>query len=254
MSFSMGMSYALKAAEELAKEGIEAEVIDLRTLRPMDTETIIASVKKTGRIVTVEEGWPQAGVGAEIAARVMEHAFDYLDAPVTARHRQGRADALRRQPGKARAADASPKWSRRRKRSATGSGPWQTATTIRGFIRRWRCRSKALEGGGVEILRLGIIDDELYVSALPAFSVPAQWGEVLAEVAERLGAIYAAQKTGPRPRRTSPSRSPKPSSAELGAQPVKAQAKGRVKPKAAATKSKTAKQKAAKPAARRKKR
>jgi pyruvate dehydrogenase E1 component beta subunit len=83
VSFSMGMSYALKAADELAKEGIEADVIDLRTLRPMDTETIIASVKKTGRIVTVEEGWPQAGIGAEIAARVMQHAFDYLDAPVT---------------------------------------------------------------------------------------------------------------------------------------------------------------------------
>jgi pyruvate dehydrogenase E1 component beta subunit len=83
VSFSMGMSYALKAAEELAKEGIEAEVIDLRTLRPMDTDTIVESVKKTGRIVTVEEGWPQSGVGAEIAARVVEHAFDYLDAPVT---------------------------------------------------------------------------------------------------------------------------------------------------------------------------
>jgi pyruvate dehydrogenase E1 component subunit beta len=83
VSFSMGMSYALKAAEELAKEGIEAEVIDLRTLRPMDTDTIITSVKKTGRIVTVEEGWPQAGIGAEIAARVVEHAFDFLDAPVT---------------------------------------------------------------------------------------------------------------------------------------------------------------------------
>src|SRR5882724_9731639 len=82
VSFSMGMSYALKAAEELAKEGIEAEVIDLRTLRPMDTDTIVASVKKTGRCVTVEEGWPQAGIGAEIAARVIEHAFDYLDAPV----------------------------------------------------------------------------------------------------------------------------------------------------------------------------
>ena len=77
------MTYALKAAEELAKDGIEAEVIDLRTLRPMDTDTIIASVKKTGRIVTVEEGWPQSGVGAEIAARVMAEAFDYLDAPVT---------------------------------------------------------------------------------------------------------------------------------------------------------------------------
>jgi pyruvate dehydrogenase E1 component subunit beta len=83
VSFSMGMTYALKAAEELAKDGIEAEVVDLRTLRPMDTDTIVESVKRTGRIVTVEEGWPQSGVGAEIAARVMEHAFDYLDAPVT---------------------------------------------------------------------------------------------------------------------------------------------------------------------------
>jgi pyruvate dehydrogenase E1 component beta subunit len=82
ISWSNGMSYALKAAEELAKEGIEAEVVDLRTLRPMDTDTIVASVKKTGRAVTVEEGWQQNGVGAEIAARIMEHAFDYLDAPV----------------------------------------------------------------------------------------------------------------------------------------------------------------------------
>jgi pyruvate dehydrogenase E1 component beta subunit len=82
VSWSNGMSYALKAADELAKEGIEAEIIDLRTLRPMDTDTIVASVKKTGRAVTVEEGWQQSGVGAEIAARIMEHAFDYLDAPV----------------------------------------------------------------------------------------------------------------------------------------------------------------------------
>ena len=82
VSWSNGMTYALKAADELAKEGIEAEVIDLRTLRPLDTETIVASVRKTGRAVTVEEGWQQSGVGAEIAARIMEHAFDYLDAPV----------------------------------------------------------------------------------------------------------------------------------------------------------------------------
>jgi len=82
VAWSMGMSYALKAAEELAKEQLSAEVIDLRTLRPMDTETIVKSVQKTGRCVVVEEGWPQSGVGAEIAARIMEHAFDYLDAPV----------------------------------------------------------------------------------------------------------------------------------------------------------------------------
>ncbi|MGN6308586.1 MAG: pyruvate dehydrogenase complex E1 component subunit beta [Xanthobacteraceae bacterium] len=82
ISWSNGMSYALKAADELAKEGIEAEVIDLRTIRPMDTETFVASVQKTGRAVVVEEGWQQSGVGAEVAARLMEHAFDYLDAPV----------------------------------------------------------------------------------------------------------------------------------------------------------------------------
>jgi pyruvate dehydrogenase E1 component beta subunit len=76
----------LKAADELAKDGIEAEVIDLRTLRPLDTATIIESVKKTNRIVTVEEGWGQSGVGAEIAARVMSDAFDYLDAPPTRVH------------------------------------------------------------------------------------------------------------------------------------------------------------------------
>jgi pyruvate dehydrogenase E1 component beta subunit len=82
VAWSMGMTYALKAAEELAKDNIKAEVIDLRTLKPMDSDTIIESVKKTGRLVTVEEGWKQSGVGAEIAARVMEQAFDYLDAPV----------------------------------------------------------------------------------------------------------------------------------------------------------------------------
>ena len=83
VSFSMGMRYALQATEKLVAEGIDVEVIDLRTLRPMDSATVIESVKKTGRLVTVEEGWPQGGIGAELAARVMEEAFDYLDAPVT---------------------------------------------------------------------------------------------------------------------------------------------------------------------------
>jgi pyruvate dehydrogenase E1 component beta subunit len=82
VAWSAGMGYALKAAEELAKENLSAEVIDLRTLRPMDTATIVESVKKTGRCVVVEEGWPQSGVGAEVAARIMENAFDWLDAPV----------------------------------------------------------------------------------------------------------------------------------------------------------------------------
>jgi pyruvate dehydrogenase E1 component subunit beta len=83
VAWSMSMTYALKAADELAKDDISAEVIDLRTLKPMDTAAIIESAKKTGRVVTVEEGWRQSGVGAEIAASVTEHAFDWLDAPVT---------------------------------------------------------------------------------------------------------------------------------------------------------------------------
>jgi pyruvate dehydrogenase E1 component beta subunit len=82
VAWSMGMTYALKGADALAQDGINAEVIDLRTLRPMDVGTIVESVKKTGRLVTVEEGWRQSGVGAEIAASVMEQAFDWLDAPV----------------------------------------------------------------------------------------------------------------------------------------------------------------------------
>jgi pyruvate dehydrogenase E1 component beta subunit len=83
VAWSMSMTYALKAAEELSKEDISAEVIDLRTLKPMDMATIIESVKRTGRVVTVEEGWRQSGVGAEIAASVTEQAFDWLDAPVS---------------------------------------------------------------------------------------------------------------------------------------------------------------------------
>ena len=79
---------ALKAAELLAAEGIEAEVIDLRTLRPLDHETIVESVKKTNRLVTAEEGWGPMGVGAEVVARVLEHAFDYLDAPPARVHQK----------------------------------------------------------------------------------------------------------------------------------------------------------------------
>jgi pyruvate dehydrogenase E1 component beta subunit len=82
VSFGIGMTYAMNAAEELEKEGISAEVIDLRTLRPLDTETVIASVKKTNRCVTVEEGFPVCAIGNHISAVLMQHAFDYLDAPV----------------------------------------------------------------------------------------------------------------------------------------------------------------------------
>ncbi|MDO5658647.1 MAG: pyruvate dehydrogenase complex E1 component subunit beta [Paracoccus sp. (in: a-proteobacteria)] len=82
ISFGIGMAHALEAAEKLAGDGIEAEVIDLRTLRPIDYATIIASVKKTNRVVTVEEGFPVASIGNHLSAYIMENAFDYLDAPV----------------------------------------------------------------------------------------------------------------------------------------------------------------------------
>ncbi|WGW02527.1 pyruvate dehydrogenase complex E1 component subunit beta [Tropicibacter oceani] len=82
VSFGIGMSYALEAADKLAEEGISAEVIDLRTLRPMDTETVIASVRKTNRCVTIEEGFPVGAIGNHISAVLMQQAFDYLDAPV----------------------------------------------------------------------------------------------------------------------------------------------------------------------------
>ena len=82
VSFGIGMTYALEAAEKLAEEGIEAEVIDLRSLRPIDTATVIASVRKTNRCVTVEEGWPVASIGNYISATLMQQAFDWLDAPV----------------------------------------------------------------------------------------------------------------------------------------------------------------------------
>ena len=81
-AFSRMMELALAAADQLANEGIEAEVIDLRTLRPLDMQTVINSVKRTNRIVSAEEGWPFAEIGAELAMAVMEQAFDWLDAPV----------------------------------------------------------------------------------------------------------------------------------------------------------------------------
>ena len=82
VSFGIGMAHALEAADKLAEEGIEAEVIDLRTLRPLDYGTILESVKKTNRCVTVEEGFPVGAIGNHLSAYIMENAFDYLDAPV----------------------------------------------------------------------------------------------------------------------------------------------------------------------------
>ncbi|MCG6857337.1 MAG: pyruvate dehydrogenase complex E1 component subunit beta [Salaquimonas sp.] len=82
VSFGIGMTYCVKAAEELAGQGIDVEIVDLRTIRPMDYDTVVASVKKTGRLVTVEEGFPQSSVGDHIASQVMQRAFDWLDAPI----------------------------------------------------------------------------------------------------------------------------------------------------------------------------
>lgn len=82
VSFGIGMTYALEAADKLAEEGISAEVIDLRSLRPIDYDTVLASVMKTNRCVTVEEGWPVGSIGNHLSATIMEKAFDYLDAPV----------------------------------------------------------------------------------------------------------------------------------------------------------------------------
>jgi pyruvate dehydrogenase E1 component beta subunit len=81
VSYSIGVATSLAAAETLAGQGIEAEVINLRTLRPLDIDTVVESVKRTSRLVTVEEGWPYAGIGAEVVMQVIEHAFDWLDAP-----------------------------------------------------------------------------------------------------------------------------------------------------------------------------
>ncbi len=81
VAFSIMVGVALKAAEILAEQGISAEVINLRTIRPLDTATVVESVKKTSRLVTVEEGWPFAGIGAEVSMQIIEHAFDWLDAP-----------------------------------------------------------------------------------------------------------------------------------------------------------------------------
>ena len=82
VSFGIGMTYAVKAATELEAMGISVELIDLRTLRPLDMATVVASVMKTGRCVTVEEGWPTCSIGSEIASRLVTEAFDHLDAPV----------------------------------------------------------------------------------------------------------------------------------------------------------------------------
>ena len=82
ISFGIGMQYAIEAADTLAGIGVNAEVIDLRTIRPLDMETILTSVRKTGRCVTVEEGFPQSSVGSYLSSQIMQQAFDYLDAPV----------------------------------------------------------------------------------------------------------------------------------------------------------------------------
>ena len=98
VSYSIGVGVALEAAEKLAAEGIEAEVIDLRTLRPLDKQAVLTSLAKTNRLVVVEEGWPTCSIASEIMAICMEEGFDDLDAPVLRVTNDGRAAALCRQP------------------------------------------------------------------------------------------------------------------------------------------------------------
>jgi pyruvate dehydrogenase E1 component beta subunit len=82
VTYCKGLELSMKAAEELAKEGVEAEIVDLRTLRPLDMEPVLESFKKTNRAIVVEEGWKSYGVGSEIVSRIYEEAFDYVDAPI----------------------------------------------------------------------------------------------------------------------------------------------------------------------------
>ena len=125
VAFSIMVGVALKAAETLAEQGIEAEVINLRSLRPLDTATIVDSVKKTNRLVTVEEGWPFAGIGAEVAMQVIEHAFDWLDAPPVRVHGAGCAAALCGQSGETRAAAARMGGRRGEEAGLRGTARWQ---------------------------------------------------------------------------------------------------------------------------------
>ena len=102
ITYSRMTHVSLGAAKRLSEEGIEAEVVDLRSLRPMDTEAIVESVKKTSRAVVVEEGWKPMGIGAEVSARIMENALEYLDAPVRESSVAGCPHALRPTPGAGR--------------------------------------------------------------------------------------------------------------------------------------------------------
>ena len=187
VSFSIGMTYALKAAQELEKEGIEAEVIDLRTIRPMDTDTIVASVMKTGRCVTVEEGYPAIG-----RRRRDRHAHHGARLRLSRRaggprHRQGRADALCGQPRKARAADRSPKSCRRRRPSATGD-----VMTERKF-EALNVPPDVLEKGGIEILRASVVDGAVSVALRRAFDDPFTWGVLLVDLARHAARVYAME-------------------------------------------------------------
>ena len=167
-----------KAGEELEKENISAEIIDLRTIRPMDTEALVRSVQKTGRCVVVEEGWQQSGVGAEIAARLMEHAFDYLDAPIA---RVSGKD-VPMPCGKSREAGTAV---RRRGRRGRQSGLLPMTRVPRSFevYDELPLPNEALAQGGVEMLRAGVVEDELFITARRVFDDPRQWGGLLADVA-----------------------------------------------------------------------
>ena len=186
ISWSNGMSYALKAADELAKEGIEAEVIDLRTLRPMDTDTIIASVKKTGRAVTVEEGWQQSRRRRRDRRPHHGARLRLSRCAGGAGVRQGRADALCGEPGKARIAQCGRGGRRRQSRflsvrSMAGPNEQPLPPDVIG-------REDA-----TEVLRAFVVDGGLSIAFQRAFEEPDMWGLLLVDIARHAARAYARE-------------------------------------------------------------
>ncbi len=158
---------------------------DLRTLRPMDTETIVESVKKTGRAVTVEEGWQQSGVGAEVAARIMEHAFDYLDAPVT------------RVSGK----DVPMPYAANLEKMALPSVA-EVVEAAKAVCYRWRMAGPQEQplppdvmdrDDAIEVLRAFVVDGGLSIAFQRAFEEPDTWGLMLVDIARHAARAYARE-------------------------------------------------------------
>ena len=204
VSFSMGMRYATQATEKLVAAGVDVELIDLRTLRPMDSDTVVESVKKTGRLVTVEEGWPQGGIGAELASRVGHRGVRLPRRADHPRHRQGRADALCGEPREAGAAQ--------RRRSRRGGERRDVQELTMAFGKRNTTSSDTPSGSlgakelpipgpafgnpdAQEMLRAWSISGGLQVSMQRNFDDPAVWGLLLTDIARHAARIYARETT-----------------------------------------------------------